>query len=277
MRCIFCKKDSSKSKSCEHIIPESLGNVEHILPPGIVCDKCNNYFSLKIEKKMLEQPYFVSLRFRQGIESKKGRFPIQRGVLLNPLSEIEIQIDKDEGTQIIFKDEKVAKILPTMKRGTFIIPAHDLPEKNNQIIARFLGKVGLEELARRFLISEEALNELIDHEKLDLLRNFVRFGKPDTPWPYYSRRIYDEDNHFFEDDLDFQMLHEMTLLFTDVQELYIVVCILGIEYCLNMGGPELEGYEKWLEENKYKSPLDSEFCKSVNISDYDQWIMKNRR
>jgi len=72
MRCIFCKKDSSKSKSCEHIIPESLGNVEHTLPPGIVCDKCNNYFSLKIEKKMLEQPYFTSLRFRQRIESKKG-------------------------------------------------------------------------------------------------------------------------------------------------------------------------------------------------------------
>jgi len=242
-----------------------------------VCDKCNNYFSLKIEKKMLEQPYFVSLRFRQGIESKKGRFPVQRGVLLNPLSEIELHIDKDEGTQIFIKDEEAVKKIPTMKHGTFIIPAHQLPEKNNQIIARFLGKVGLEELARGCSISSEAINELIDHEKLDLLRNFVRSGKPDTLWPYSFRRIYDEDKHFFEDSLDFQMLHEMTLLHTNDQELYIIVCIMGVEYCLNMGGPELGGYEEWLKEHDNKSPLDSEFCKIVESSDYDQWIKKNRR
>lgn len=277
MRCIFCKKDSSKSKSCEHIIPESLGNVEHILPPGIVCDKCNNYFSLKIEKKMLEQPYFISLRFRQKIESKKGRFPIQWGVLLNPPSEIELHINKDKGTDIFIKNEEAAKVIPTLKHGTFIIPANKLPEKDNQIIARFLGKVGLEELARQFSISQDALNGLIDDEGLDPLRNFVRSGKTDTKWPYYMRRIYDEDKHFYEDNLDFQMLHEMTLLHTTDQELYIIVCILGVEYCMNLGGPGLDGYEEWLKDHNSKSPLDSEFCKIIDRSDYDQWIIKHKR
>lgn len=38
MHCIFCKCDSTNSKSVEHIIPESLGNKSHILRPGIVCD-----------------------------------------------------------------------------------------------------------------------------------------------------------------------------------------------------------------------------------------------
>ena len=36
------------TKSEEHIIPKSLGNDELILPKGIICDKCNNYFSTNI-------------------------------------------------------------------------------------------------------------------------------------------------------------------------------------------------------------------------------------
>lgn len=62
MICIFCKSDATSSKS-----------KEHILAPGIVCDKCNNYFSSKIGKKMLEQPYFMILRFRHLIKIKKGK------------------------------------------------------------------------------------------------------------------------------------------------------------------------------------------------------------
>ena len=81
MRCIFCKRESSDSKSVEHIIPESLGNKEHILGNGIVCTKCNQYFSLKIEKPVLEKPYFVSVRHRNLIESKKNRIPIERAFI----------------------------------------------------------------------------------------------------------------------------------------------------------------------------------------------------
>lgn len=52
MQCIFCHKDSSTSKSIEHIIPESLGNKEHFLPKGYVCDECNHYFAIKIENEL---------------------------------------------------------------------------------------------------------------------------------------------------------------------------------------------------------------------------------
>jgi hypothetical protein len=75
MKCIFCKNNSDNSKSAEHIIPESLGNKEHILPVGIVCDSCNQYFASKVEKKVLELPYFRSVRHRSRIKSKKGRIP----------------------------------------------------------------------------------------------------------------------------------------------------------------------------------------------------------
>ena len=50
VRCIFCKTKSSACVSVEHIIPESLGNTQHILPRGWVCDSCNNYMATKVEK-----------------------------------------------------------------------------------------------------------------------------------------------------------------------------------------------------------------------------------
>lgn len=75
MICIFCKQNSSTSTSVEHIVPESMGNKQHILPVGMVCDKCNQYFALKIEKKVLETEFFTNIRFRNGIESKKKKYP----------------------------------------------------------------------------------------------------------------------------------------------------------------------------------------------------------
>jgi hypothetical protein len=85
VRCIFCKTDSSSSRSREHILPESLGNEEHILPSGVVCDGCNNYFSRKLEKPVLDTPILQDLRARMKIPNKRGRVPVvprQRGVPL---------------------------------------------------------------------------------------------------------------------------------------------------------------------------------------------------
>ena len=75
MRCIFCKTSSDDSKSVEHIIPESLGNVAHTLSAGIVCDKCNQYFALKVEKPVLDSNVFRTIRSRMNVPNKKGRVP----------------------------------------------------------------------------------------------------------------------------------------------------------------------------------------------------------
>lgn len=75
MRCIFCKQDSATSKSVEHIVPESLGNKEHVLPIGAVCDDCNQYFARKVERPVLESPMFCLLRANMVIPNKRGRIP----------------------------------------------------------------------------------------------------------------------------------------------------------------------------------------------------------
>ena len=63
MRCLFCRGDSTASRSVEHIVPESLWNTEHVLPPGVVCDACNNYFAREVEKPFLDSPAITRLRF----------------------------------------------------------------------------------------------------------------------------------------------------------------------------------------------------------------------
>ena len=75
MKCIFCKQVSDDSVSREHILPESLGNVDAILPPRIVCDKCNNYFSREVEKPVLSSGIFRFLRNNKDLRSKKGKIP----------------------------------------------------------------------------------------------------------------------------------------------------------------------------------------------------------
>ena len=232
MNCIFCKEESSNSRSIEHIIPESLGNKDHVLPPGIVCDKCNNYFARKIEKKILEKPYFFNLRFRNSIESKRGKFPIEKGILLNPLNKIELMHTKKHGTSIIIEDETVIPELLTIKKGKIIIPHYDMHDKNDKIISRFLGKVGLEYLASVFLKFESGIEEITDHEGLDELRNYVRYGKQNFIWPYNLRRIYNEGEIFLSIDGEYEILHEMKLLYTKKYDLYVV--IQGFPRC-NLG------------------------------------------
>ena len=79
--CIFCREDASHSRSREHILPESLGNVEHMLPKGVVCDRCNNYFARKIEGPLLDTEYFRHARATMRVENKRKRIPPQFGFI----------------------------------------------------------------------------------------------------------------------------------------------------------------------------------------------------
>lgn len=74
--CIFCKSDTNNERSREHIIPESMGNADHVLPLGAVCHTCNQYFARKVERPLLESPIFRHLRAGMEVLSKRGRVPV---------------------------------------------------------------------------------------------------------------------------------------------------------------------------------------------------------
>lgn len=258
MRCIFCKADSSASRAVEHIVPESLGNTEHILPPGVVCDSCNNYFSRKIEQPLLNSDYFIHARYHSEVYSKKGRIPPVRAIHVESATLVEIGKHKSEQFIYPSREEDSQRFINSIlrsRKGTLVVPAEPSPP-DKQIVSRFIGKVGLEALAHRFLDVPGGLDEVVDKAELDELRNYVRRGSRRFVWPFHQRAIYTEGALFYEEGYGYyEVLHEYTFLYTELQELCFVLAIFGVEYALNMGTPDISRYLEWLRQNGNKSPL----------------------
>ena len=259
MRCIFCENDASNSRSVEHIIPESLGNKEHILERGIVCDNCNNYFASKIEEPVLSSIHFRNLRGRQGIANKRGIIPFQYGVF--PQAGLPIALRaSDQGMSAGAwheKDEaRFVRAVMGISEGTFIVP-HSMPI-DNRLLARFVAKVGVEAYVANVLKGGLTVDQIIASDELKSVRRFVRRGDSPENWPISRRRIYGEEAIFFEEQASYQVLHEYSLLLTDENEVYAIICIFGEEYAINLGGPSIDGYRRWLSANGDRSPLSAE-------------------
>src|SRR4030095_7098021 len=95
MRCIFCKQDSSSSQSVEHIMPESIGSKKRVLPRGVVCDKCNNYFAREIEEPVLAHPSMRNFRAWYQVPNKRRKFPSLRGHIGGTDIAIGLSLDRD--------------------------------------------------------------------------------------------------------------------------------------------------------------------------------------
>lgn len=262
MKCIFCKNNSDNTKSVEHIIPESLGNKSHILQKGIVCDKCNNYFSTKIEKQVLELDYFKSLRHRNNILTKKNRLPTENAFVkhLRSIGNIEIVNRNGNILEVNVEKKELFELINTGNINKLYIPILTEPEKDNIYISRFLGKVALEALADKFCNIENWNNDFVEHTGLDDLRNYVRFGHGKF-WNYNQRKVYEEYDIFqdiedFNKPVTYQTLYEYDFLYIEMKFLFFVCIILGTEYVINMSEPNLEVYNEWIKKNNNKSPLE---------------------
>lgn len=279
MRCIFCKQSSENSNSVEHILPESLGNTKNILRKGIVCDKCNNYFSIKIEQPLLNLPFFKQLRARNSIHSKKNKIPIENLWFhhkLIPQEEIGIEFYKFRNSiPIISIPQPFASLMMNSKSDEFLITslAGDKPPENNRLLARFLGKIGLEVIAQLSVEKNVDLNILINHEGLDLLRNYVRYDSGDFIWQYNARKIHGENEKFYyHNDLNtaVDILYGYHLFQTDDIDFNICVNLKGYELVLNMASPSIEKYIYLLKIKEYEESLYKEiFLRESERNEHD--------
>jgi len=72
--CLFCRRHDGGFVSREHIFSESLGNLEdYVLPPGIVCDRCNNGPLSVGDGELVSFEPIVMLRAERGLSTKAGR------------------------------------------------------------------------------------------------------------------------------------------------------------------------------------------------------------
>lgn len=257
MICIFCKKNSDNSVSVEHIIPESLGNKEHILPKGVVCDQCNSYFAIKIEKDLLNQDYFRFSRSVQEVTSKKGKKIPSTGIIAHPQGgRIDVYRDTSGFTIDISKPEIVDLILKGEVNKLYI-PHHAEPMSDNLPLSRLLGKMAIEALARKILHIDGWEAEIIDKAELELLRAYVRYGPGKIKfWQYSQRVLYSPDYLFkMENCESYEVLHEYTFHYSEEKELFFIIAIFGIEYAINLAGPEIDTYNAIIQKNNGRSFL----------------------
>lgn len=260
-RCIFCKRDSTASRSIEHILPESLGNEDHILPPGFVCDGCNNYFASSVEQPVLESERFRIGRLSALIPNKRKRLPTITGLLLpgqaGDFSTVEVSRELDGSMAIYATTDKAASAIASGTATRMLVPT--VGESPAALLfSRFVGKVAVEAMAAKLIENgPEMMDEFIDDDQVDQLRNYTRYGTMGRAWPFSERTIYAPDFVFPADGQndEHEVLNEWIFMSTEYHEMYFVLAILGVEYAINMGGPEIEGYELWLKANPGESPL----------------------
>lgn len=253
MKCIFCNADTSNSKSVEHIIPQSFGNSKMVLRRGIVCDKCNNYFSVEIENPFLSKESSKMLRRELEIKSKKGKIPeisgfpndITKIKQISPDTFLYIDIDKDA------TEEKIAKTVESFKSYNKVIEQDAIKKDKNT--CRLLAKMAVEYFV--FLLNQS--DDVCDYVRTDpAFKNIIQFVRfnPKIDWDYNVRRYY-ELNKFHEDVLFDEINWECDFLFTEEGEIYYIVIMFGIEYAINLGGSSVEGYKRWLDKYHNISPL----------------------
>ena len=288
MQCIFCHKDSSTSKSVEHIIPESLGNKEHILPKGYVCDTCNNYFSVKIEKELLSQPYFASMRRRNDIRTKHGRYAKENFIFPSVMDISPVSYNPEEKIVYIDNDSVINAIISGRCTKAYSL-FYEEPDYPNVIMSRFLAKCAYEYFLYNMgkdnydLCVQEYLGR--GKDLLKELRKYARYGVGKY-WQYNQRRIYSEGDYFYNQDenICYEILHEMKLFVKEHKhfqngnveaEIYFVMAIAGIEYAICLSDPDISEYQKWIEGNKGLSPLKDDAEKlSFSMSDVNPMLIK---
>ena len=145
------------------------------------------------------------------------------------------------------------KIL-TAKEGKIIFPlAEGLPDA--PVVSRFLAKVALEAMALRLVEFPEGIAYICEEIQLDCVRNHARMGYIKS-WPIHIRTIYNQDGKTFSiSGVAEQTVHEFDFLVTDQSEWFFVLAIFGVEFAINLGGPDISGYHRWLKQTSGLSPL----------------------
>lgn len=267
-QCIFCKEPSDNSKSVEHIIPESMGNTKNYLPPGIVCDKCNNYFASKVELPLLASGAFRNLRFDQQVLSKKKRIPSLDVWLGTPEKETAFQAKlfhmnhPEVRMGLLLPEPAAIEFVKRAQNENFRMSSSSFGMPEPFIMSRFLAKCALEALAQRLMAHGLDTNELANDHQFDAIRDHARRGTK-REWPFGQRKIY-EMNRLIEQDQ--QTIYEYGLLLTTprqinsdgniVSEVYFVAVIFGMEFAINYGGADISTYNSLILEHANTPLLD---------------------
>lgn len=253
MKCIFCGSDTKGSKSVEHIIPQSFGNTKTVLKRGIVCDKCNNYFAIKIEQPFLSKKSSQLLKRELEIVNKRGKLP----QIEDYPKEIDCvrHVSKDTFLYIPlngeFNDDVAKQAISQYLRYNSLIEKEVYSKDNNT--ARLLAKMAIE----YFVFSCNQAEGICDYVRTDpFFEKMIKFVRFDSSihWDYSVRRYYPL-NTPFNDQLFNEINYECDFLFAPNGEVFFVIIMFGVEYTISLCSYSIKGYLNWLSKHNGVSPL----------------------
>lgn len=237
----------------------------------------------------MEQPYFKSMRFRNEIATKKGKYVKEKMFFPGVVMACDVEMKTtDSGRIVSFNDDRLYDAIKDGKSHTMLSPYYPEPDYPSTNMSRFLAKCAYEYFL--YNVGEEnyelCVQELLC-DKTDVLkdlREYARYGKGPY-WHYNQRRIYSEGDFYFRKDRDelYEILHEMKFFTREHKrystgqveaEIYFVMVVAGIEYAMCISDPSITEYQKWLEEHNGLSPLkDEDEIKCFSKSDFDPLLI----
>ncbi|WP_254027328.1 hypothetical protein [Mesorhizobium ventifaucium] len=206
----------------------------------------------------METEHFRHLRSVMAIGNKRGRIPPMSGFVSHLKMPVNVWMD----TSAIFVEPKdsgrageFVRSLLERPQGTLFVPFPEKTQLEPHLMSRFIGKVAIEALALRVMHVEGWREELLSNEGLEPLRRFVRVGEKPKEWQFCRRNVYRFDQRFRDGTNVFETLHEYDFVYTDQKLLFFVMAIFGEEFAIDMGNPEIQSYETYLQEQNGVSPL----------------------
>jgi hypothetical protein len=201
--CLICRQGDGGFLTQEHIVPESLGNHEKILPNGVVCDRCNHNVCAPLDEALCSWFPIALMKTMFRVESKSGRLPtvkFDNGQLAATAADhLDITLSSDR-----WRKDKPAP--PGMKAFDFTAQRHDLKPERLALVHRALVKQLLE--YAWLDIGERVLTAEFDHEREIVLDGGhhgyiatvkqVNFDHDEpTHGMQYASRIRNSDSHPF--------------------------------------------------------------------------------
>jgi len=187
-RCIWCGEEppSVTFRSESHVLPECVGNErQQVLPQGIVCDGCNNYFGTKVEPALIDDPIFATVVGVLQLRDKKSEFVYEHspsGV------HRDVHIDaKVSGNTVTVTTQCKIRGQPSKPYEDRSIPpkSKDYDKRSLALLSRAIHKIAFETAVHALFVGgglKYAKGEFKDVDIFDhgfnVVRNWVREGRP---------------------------------------------------------------------------------------------------
>lgn len=258
-------------------MPESIGSKKRVLPAGVVCDKCNNYFARKVEQPILTHSWMRNVRAWQQVPNKKGTYPSLVGhiagtdvaVNMRRTPNGKLQLSPEKGNDKSVLDAVIAN---GFEQPLIFTIEDDLPHRE---MSRFLCKMAYEAVAELFCSSPQGPYHLGSEPFFDNVREYARYGSNFQEWPFSHRRVFPHDTLMRHPSTNewVQAGFGCGLFMNKRQETLFGFLFYGIEFVVNVGGPSIAGYHEWLEEHGGISPLVERLgCRLVLGEDQNHYL-----